>query len=169
MLTRIHTSAVVNTLANVLSCHVMSGAWRARGPAAVGKALKLKKCVLTRPQRLRSHAYSRTRLERSPSTVTFTLSGFSARRVSETVVHHLSGLIRRHRGIGGIAIHVCRSSTCGAAHIRAKSGFGEVTCIPVNFTTVFSCELPACQIWAAISILRRASSVSMHWIRMIEF
>ena len=28
--------------------------------------LKLKICVLTRPQRLRSHAYSRTRLERSP-------------------------------------------------------------------------------------------------------
>ena len=38
--------------------------------------LKLKKCVLTRPQWLRSHSYSRTRLERSPSTVMFTLSGF---------------------------------------------------------------------------------------------
>ena len=38
--------------------------------------LKLKICVLTRPQRLRSHSYSRTRLERSPSTVKFTLSGF---------------------------------------------------------------------------------------------
>ena len=41
-----------------------------------GLQLKLKICVLTRPQRLRSHAYSRTRLERSPSTVMFTLSGF---------------------------------------------------------------------------------------------
>jgi hypothetical protein len=40
--------------------------------------LKLKICVLIRPQRLRSHSYSRTRLERSPSTVMFTSSGFHA-------------------------------------------------------------------------------------------
>ena len=33
---------------------------------ALEAALKLKICVLTRPQRLQSHAYSRTRPERSP-------------------------------------------------------------------------------------------------------
>eukprot|EP01046_Picozoa_sp_COSAG06_P052104 COSAG06_NODE_8667_length_2101_cov_5.590909_1_plen_156_part_00 len=44
--------------------------------------LKLKICVLIRPQRLRSHAYSRTRLERSPSTAMFTLSGCTLGSIS---------------------------------------------------------------------------------------
>eukprot|EP01046_Picozoa_sp_COSAG06_P049917 COSAG06_NODE_7784_length_2377_cov_17.482880_2_plen_184_part_00 len=53
--------------------------WGRRWWAPVGGSyivLKLKICVLTWPQWLRSHSYSRTWLERSPSTVKFTLSGF---------------------------------------------------------------------------------------------